>query len=326
MEKSAPVPGAATRPAVSMRTIGQDEAGQRVDNYLIRILKGVPKSRIYKAVRSGEVRVNSGRVKVSRRLQSGDLVRIPPIRVSAGPGDVFIPPKLLDQVPTLFEDRHMMVVNKPSGLAVHGGSGIPFGLIEAFRKLDESDSYFELVHRLDRETSGCLMIARSRQALLGLQQQLNHHRSVKKTYLALVRGQWLAGSRTVESALRKESTAGRESRMVIDENGKPAVSIISPLQLFESCTLVEIELQTGRMHQARVHCAGCGHPIAGDRVYGDQQFNDEMKKLGLGRLFLHAVKLGITHPVSQQWLEVQAPLPEQLQGLLDSLKQPLDQS
>jgi 23S rRNA pseudouridine955/2504/2580 synthase len=319
VKKPGPASGSLARPAVSIRTIGENEEGQRIDNYLIKILKGVPKSRIYKAIRSGEVRVNRGRVQVSRRLAPGDQVRIPPIRVSSGPGNVVIPPRLLDQVPILLEDEHLLIVNKPSGLAVHGGSGLPFGLIEAFRQFDEFSGYLELVHRLDRETSGCLMIARSRPALLGLQRQLNTLRTAKKIYLALVRGQWQSGTRTVDLGIGKGMGPGNEKRSVIDNAGKQAVSIISPVQRFQSSTLVEIELKTGRMHQARVHCTACGHPIAGDRLYGDSKFNDEMRKLGLGRLFLHAAKLGISHPQSKHRIEVSAPLPDQLQVLLDSL-------
>lgn len=306
------------RGLANIRTAGPNEQGQRVDNFLIRHLKGVPKTRIYKAVRSGEVRVNGSRIKVSHKLIEGDRVRIPPLRMSQDKGSCVIPPRLLESIPVIFEDEHLMVVDKPSGLAVHGGSGLPFGLIEAVRQLRPELSFVELAHRLDRETSGCLMLARSRKALLAIQSQFSAERPAEKTYLALVEEDWAATDQRIDLPLSRLANSELKKTRV-DSNGQRSVSVVSTVSRYMEGTLVRIELQTGRMHQARVHCAAAGHPVAGDRTYGNRDFNRAMKKLGLGRLFLHARSLSIVHPDSGRPLSFDAPLPEQLNAVLKRL-------
>ena len=306
-----------TTPRAKLQIIDTD--GQRIDNFLIKTLKGVPKSRIYKAVRSGEVRVNGARVKVSHKLKSGDKVRIPPIRHAQTGQSIVVPPHLLDHITVLFEDQHLLVVDKPAGLAVHGGSGMQYGLIEAFRQLRTQVQFLELAHRLDRETSGCLMLAKSRTALLALQQQLGQDRTVGKYYLALVNGVWRGAGKTVTLGLTRKREAGRDKHSVVDCNGQQAISKISPLTRYHDTTLVEICLKTGRMHQARVHCAASGYHIAGDRLYGDNGFNQTMKKHGLGRMFLHAHKLTVCHPITNITLNIEAPLPARLLALLAKL-------
>ena len=320
------------RPTVSNRTVGNHESGQRLDNYLIKILKGVPKSRIYKAVRGGEVRINGSRVKPSQKILAGDLVRIPPIRVAQENNLVAIPPKLLAQIPTLFEDEHLLIVDKPSGLAVHGGSGIEYGLIEALRQLASQYDYLELVHRLDRETSGCLMLAKNRQALLGLQHDLANARKIRKCYQALVLGGWEANREPVDLPLQKQDAEGAEKRMVVSNHGQKAKSIVSLREIFRPgqnresnedfnvVSLVDIELRTGRMHQARAHCSAKRHPIAGDRLYGDKTLNKWMTSLGLGRLFLHASELKLTHPVTGENVQLSCSLPDRLQSVIDKLR------
>ncbi len=309
-----------TIPKVKLVAITASEVGQRVDNFLIKVLKGVPRSRIYKAVRSGEVRVNGSRIPVSHKLKIGDQVRIPPIRYAQPNQVAVIPPNLMDSIPILFEDQYFLVLDKPSGLAVHGGTGVKYGLIEALRQLRLQCRFLELVHRLDRETSGCLMLAKTRPALLALQKQLGEQRTIGKYYLALVLGRWKGPTRTIDLALSIRNESGKNKRAVIDPGGQPSISHIKPLQQFLDSTLVEIELKTGRMHQARAHCAACGHPIAGDRMYGDNDFNKKMKKSGLGRTFLHSHILKIHHPIKKIAIEITAPLPASLQTLLDKLE------
>ncbi len=310
--------GGHARGRVKIRTAGPDEQGQRVDNFLIRHLKGVPKSRIYKAVRSGEVRVNGSRVKVSRKLVEGDKLRIPPLRMSQDKDRVVIPPKLLESLPVVFEDEHLMVVDKPSGLAVHGGSGLPFGLIEAIRQLRPGLPFIELAHRLDRETSGCLMLAKSRKALLAIQSQFGVERPAEKTYLALVEGDWAVTDQRIDFPLSRLGDSELK-KIRVDPNGYRAVSVVSTVSRYTEGTLVRIELKTGRMHQARAHCAAAGHPVAGDRIYGNRDFNRATRKSGLGRLFLHARSLSIAHPDSGRGLRFDAPLPEPLNAVLKRL-------
>ncbi|WP_424948162.1 RluA family pseudouridine synthase [Candidatus Spongiihabitans sp.] len=315
----------ATTPKARLQAVNAEAQGQRIDNFLMKILKGVPKSRIYKAVRSGEVRVNGSRIKASHKLKSGDQVRIPPIRYAQVNQPAMVPPKLLDSIPVLFEDPHFLVVDKPAGLAVHGGTNIQYGLIEAFRQLRLQTEFLELAHRLDRETSGCLMLAKTRKALLALQQQLGEERTVGKYYLALVAGVWRGKTKTVNLCLTRKTETGKDKRSVVDRNGQQAMSKISPVTWYGRyhqstlATLVEIELKTGRMHQARVHCSASGYPIAGDRLYGKNEFNQKMQKLGLGRLFLHAHKLKVRHPITDHPLELEAALPARLLAVLDEL-------
>ncbi len=306
------------RRSLSWVSAGPAEHGQRVDNFLIRHLKGVPKTRIYKAVRSGEVRVNGSRIKVSHRLAAGDRVRIPPLRMSPDKDRIAVPPGLLERIPVLFEDEHLMVVDKPSGLAVHGGSGLPFGLIEAVRQLRPGLPFIELAHRLDRETSGCLMLAKSRRALLAIQSQFSAERPAEKIYLALVEGDWRATDQRIDLPLLRMA-AGDMKKTRVDPNGQRAASVISTVSRYAEGTLVRLELETGRMHQARVHCAAAGHPVAGDRTYGNRDFNRAMRKPGLGRLFLHAHALSIVHPDSGRPVSFDAPLPEQLSSVLERL-------
>ena len=307
-----------TAPKARVVEAGPADIGQRIDNFLLKTLKGVPRTRIYKALRKGEVRVNGSRKKPTYHIAAGDLIRVPPIRHSVSEGDVVIPNKLLDHVPVLFEDKEMMVVNKPSGLAVHGGSGMDYGLIEALRKLRPELVFIELVHRLDRETSGCLMLAKSRTALLALQQQLAEDRSVRKHYLALVMGNTPDSFRN-GTPLKQTRNEEDHKRVVAFEDGQPALTLFHTRQQYDGAALVEADLKTGRMHQARVHACHSGFPIAGDRLYGDRAFNNEMRKLGLGRLFLHAERLRLDHPVTRQQHDFYAPLPPALESVLEKL-------
>jgi 23S rRNA pseudouridine955/2504/2580 synthase len=310
------------KPQSSVREIevGEDGVGQRIDNFLLKTLKGVPKSRIYRILRKGEVRVNRGRIKPEYRLKIGDLVRIPPIRVSeekapAVPGDRIL--RLLDQC-ILYEDKEILVLNKPSGLAVHGGSGVSFGVIEGLRALRPDARFLELAHRLDRDTSGCLVIAKKRSALRAFHELLREG-GMDKHYLALLKGRWQGGKRRVEAPLRKNVLSSGERVVRVSEEGKPSLSIFTPITIYKDCSLVRVKLVTGRTHQVRVHAQFCGHPIAGDDKYGDEAFNREMAARGLKRLFLHAAELRFTLPESAT-IHVEAPLEEELQALLKRLE------
>ena len=310
-------------PKVESVEVGVEQAGQRIDNFLIKYLKGVPKTRLYRALRSGEVRVNGARKKAPYQLCVGDRLRIPPIRRSQPPAELQIPDSLLEKIPALFEDRHMLVVSKPAGLASHGGTGMRYGLIEALRKLRPDLAYLELAHRLDRETSGCLMLAKSRASLLALQAQLGTERSVGKEYVALVKGAWSGGEREVDIPLTRVPT--KRPAGVVEKTPTTAPRELQARSVFSArwsspqCALVDIRLLTGRMHQARIHAAGIGNPIAGDRLYGDREFNRHMKKVGLNRLFLHAQCLRFSHPATAAPMEIHAPLPASLQQVLDKL-------
>lgn len=298
------------------------EEGQRIDNFLVTRLKGVPKSRIYRILRTGEVRVNRGRIKPSYRVQAGDAIRIPPLRqgepeATARPGD-----KVLQRVAAsiLYEDKGLLVVNKPAGLAVHGGSGLSYGLIEALRALRPDAPFLELGHRLDRDTSGCIVIAKKRSVLRAFHELLREG-GTDKRYLALLKGHWRGGERRVEAPLRKNVTQSGERMVRVDPaEGKPALTIFRPVTIYKGATLVEAELITGRTHQVRVHAAHLGHPIAGDEKYGDAAFNRRMAEVGLKRLFLHASSLGFTLPESGQVVSVSAPLAEELRVVLDRLE------
>jgi 23S rRNA pseudouridine955/2504/2580 synthase len=305
---------------VKMIEVSQDQAEQRLDNFLLSQLKGVPKSHVYRLLRSGQVRVNKGRKKPGYRVQAGDRVRIPPVRTASREAPV-IPDTVLSalQKAVLFENEDILVLNKPSGIAVHGGSELKFGIIEAMRALVPGQ-YFELVHRLDRETSGCLVLARNRKTLDLLHGALRNNRPaasgrVEKTYLTLLAGQWQLGSRTVELPLRKVRRGG-EHRVEISEDGQRAVSHFKLLQQYRNASLMQVQIDTGRTHQIRVHAAACGHPVAGDPKYGDDAFNREMRKLGLRRLFLHASHIIL--PIGEG-LSVHAPLSEDLSNLLDNI-------
>ena len=308
------------RPAVQWVDISADEAGQRIDNFLHRYLKGVPKSRIYRLLRKGEVRVNRGRAKPEYRIQCGDQVRIPPLRmaVSGGPGPaVKEAGRLLDAV--LYEDDRLLVLNKPAGMAVHGGSGLSFGVIEALRALRPSAPYLELVHRLDRDTSGCLLIAKRRSELRTLHELLRNG-EVEKRYLLLVRGEWLQGRHQVNAALKKNLLRGGERLVQIDPEGKEALTRFRLLESYPGASLLEAELMTGRTHQIRVHAAYTGHPLAGDEKYGDSDFNRQMRALGLRRLFLHAHYVAFTDTDRQRSVAVSAPMSADLRNVIQQLE------
>jgi 23S rRNA pseudouridine955/2504/2580 synthase len=315
-------PQGAQRVSAAVRYLEVDasRAGQRLDNFLIGALKGVPKSRIYRILRKGEVRINRGRARPDYRLEAGDIVRIPPIRLAppaprpdqAAEGLAWLLPRIL------YEDDNLLVVNKPAGLAVHGGSGIHLGVIEALRRLRPQAPFLELAHRLDRETSGCLLIAKTRPAMLALHRMLREG-AVEKRYLALVKGTWHGGARTVTAALDTHRAHRGERRVEVSAQGRESASVFTPQQRFGNATLMEILLLTGRTHQARVHAAHLGHPIAGDEKYGDREFNRRLQPLGLRRLFLHAQRLRFAHPISGCKMEFKAPLPDELSALLERL-------
>ena len=301
--------------------IEPDFEGQRVDNYLKTLLKGVPKSMIYRILRKGEVRVNKKRVKPEYKLQPDDLLRIPPIRVSE---TAAAPSTKLDKVASLekhilFEDESLIVVNKPSGTAVHGGSGLSFGVIEALRALRPQQRFLELVHRLDRDTSGCLLIAKKRSALKHLHEQLRH-KSVDKRYYALVAGNWPANRFKVRAPLRKNILKSGERLVSVSPDGKDSETRYRILESFEQATLVEASPITGRTHQIRVHCLHAGHPIACDDKYGDKHFEQRMNELGLNRLFLHAQSLSFVHPKSSERMTFTAPLDNALTSCLNGLR------
>ncbi len=308
--------------AVSRIEVDPDQAGQRLDNFLSSRLKGVPKSRLYRIIRRGEVRVNGARSSPSTRLEAGDVVRVPPIR-TASPARVGPVPAALADADTLilYEDEHLLVIDKPAGVAVHGGSGIGAGVIEALKRQRQGDGFLELGHRLDRATSGCLVLAKSREALLGLHRLFRRDDAgVVKRYTALALGRWRGGRRRIDAPLarRRDASRGR-ARVVVAEDGRPAVTIVEPLTRYEEATLVRVTLETGRMHQARVHLAHAGHPIAGDPVYGDFSANRRLAEVGLGRMFLHASNLEFPHPVTGVKVRCAARLGAALEQVLGRL-------
>jgi 23S rRNA pseudouridine955/2504/2580 synthase len=305
-----------SKDSASRHEVGEDGAGQRVDNYLTKLLKGVPKSHIYRILRSGEVRVNSRRVGPEHRLESGDQLRVPPVRVA--PRARSAPPTSRLDVHILHEDEALLVINKPAGVAVHGGSGISHGVIEQLRHGRAAGGFLELVHRLDRDTSGVLLLAKKRSALTALHEQLRTGR-VQKFYLALVHGKWRNEKQSVKLALNKYVLASGERRVSVDESGMPSHTIFRLRQVWSEFSLLEAELKTGRTHQIRVHLAHLGYPIAGDDKYGDFALNKILAKQGLKRMFLHARKVVIEHPRSGEEITFEAPLPEDLQSFLERL-------
>ena len=299
--------------------------GQRIDNFLLGHLKGVPRSLIYRLLRTGQVRVNKGRSKPHYKLRAGDRVRIPPVRQSE-PSEPVSPrtadlKRLSRQI--LYEDKSLIIINKPSGMAVHGGSGLSYGVIEAFRVLRPEEKFLELVHRLDRETSGCLILARKRSALVRLHEMLRRERGEKmdKTYQALVKGIWTGPKQRVNEPLLRNVRKSGERIVQVSDEGKAAVSVFVPLKNYPSAdsALLEVRLLTGRTHQARVHAACIGHPIAGDDKYGDRDFNKRMRMAGLNRLFLHASRLRFRHPLEDKLIDIEAPLPDDLTTVLDNI-------
>ncbi len=320
-----------TTPKVYFVEIDEDRAGQRIDNFLLASLKGVPKSRVYRILRKGEVRVNKGRIKASYRLQAGDTVRIPPIRQAEPDAPVSPGAHVLARIDAniLAEEKGFLVLNKPSGIAVHGGSGLHYGVIEALRALRPDAPYLELVHRLDRETSGCLLIAKRRSILREMhrlfrvegREQLSEI-SMDKRYLALLMGHWEGGERRVNMPLLKNTQRSGERMVTVNPEGKAALSLFRPVTRYADATLVEIRLLTGRTHQIRVHAAAIGHPIAGDQKYGDEEFNRFMKAQGLRRLFLHARSLTFALDLEghDQPYQFSAPLEKELEAVLTALK------
>ncbi len=309
--------------AVKMLTISEDEAGQRIDNYLLAKLKGVPKSLIYRILRKGEVRVNKGRIKPEYKLQANDIVRVPPVRISEKE-QAPISTKLnkVSQLENqiLFEDECLLVLNKPSGIAVHGGSGLSFGVIEALRTLRPDARFLELVHRLDRDTSGILLVAKKRSALRSLHEQLRE-KTVQKDYLALVRGQWQSHCKVVKAPLLKNELSSGERIVRVSEQGKPSETRFSIEERYEYATLVKASPVTGRTHQIRVHTQYAGHPIALDDKYGDKHFDEQMTRLGLTRLFLHAFSIRFEHPKTGETLRINAPLDPEMKKILGALRE-----
>ena len=305
-------------PAVSHVRIDESNVGQRIDNFLVRICKGVPKSHVYRILRSGEVRVNSRRVDQTYRLQEGDELRIPPIRLAERPDAPAIPFGKPFEI--VYEDEALLVLDKPAGLAVHGGSGVSFGVIEQLRRQRPEARFLELVHRLDRETSGLLIVAKKRSALTVLHDMMREGK-VQKRYLTLVAGRWLNPQQHIKLALRKYLTEGGERRVSVDSEGKPAHSIVRLVKRWQDYSLVEVELKTGRTHQIRVHLSHLGFPLCGDDKYGDFALNKRLEKEGLKRMFLHAAKLVFRHPLTDQEIELAAPLPDELEGFVVAIEQ-----
>jgi len=316
------LPDGQIREGVRHVEVTEDQAGARLDNFLTRLLAGVPRSRVFRIVRRGEVRVNGKRASPETRLQAGDKVRVPPLHrpaAEAPPGVARVPGTLIETVrdAIIIETERLIVVNKPAGIAVHGGSGVSFGIIEALRAA-RPDETLELVHRLDRDTSGCLLVARKPSALRVLHAMMRDG-LVEKGYLALVKGQWDLGRKRVDVPLNTETRRGGERTVRVQAGGKSAVSIFTPVQFFRNrASLVEVELKTGRTHQIRVHAAHVGHPVAGDERYGDPDFNARMREQGLRRMFLHSHRISFDWPQGGDF-SASAPLPADLAAVIDAL-------
>ncbi|GGY66270.1 pseudouridine synthase [Pseudoduganella albidiflava] len=300
-------------------TIGEEEAGQRIDNYLLRICKGVPKSHVYRILRSGEVRVNKGRIDQLYRLVAGDVVRIPPVRIAEKPDNA----APAAEFPVIYEDAHLLVIDKPAGVAVHGGSGVSFGVIEQLRASRPDAKFLELVHRLDRETSGLLLLAKKRSALTSLHEQMRDGETDKR-YLALATGDWKNKRQHVKAPLHKYTTGDGERRVAVMETGMPSHTVFSLLRKYREFALLEAELKTGRTHQIRVHLQSTGFPIAGDDKYGDFALNKALQKraVPLKRMFLHAHQITFRHPESGKIMTLNAPLAPECEKFLVSLGQP----
>jgi 23S rRNA pseudouridine955/2504/2580 synthase len=306
--------------AVTHVTVAETEAGQRIDNWLLKRLKGVPRSRIYRILRKGEVRVNGKRAKPEYRVAGGDDIRVPPIRTAEDMGPARVPDRAQHDIEStvVFEDKDVIAIAKPSGLAVHGGSGLSFGVIEALRASRPAET-LELAHRLDRDTSGILLVARNRSALRTLHALLREGR-VEKRYLALVKGSWNLGKKTIDAPLATDARQGGERVVRVHESGKASVSTFAPVDFFgPKATLLEVSIGTGRTHQIRVHALHAGHPVAGDDKYGDREFNRSMQEIGLDRMFLHAQMLSFEWPESGKQFAVTVPLPEELAKVLEAL-------
>ncbi len=313
--------------AVKTLTVDEESAGQRLDNYLLRHLKGVPKTHVYRIIRTGEVRINKGRASADTRVQTGDLVRMPPVRVSTPSPDAPVAPGR--EFPVLFEDEQMLAIDKPAGVAVHGGSGVSFGVIEQLRQARPGARMLELVHRLDRDTSGVLLVAKKRSALTRLQDQFRD-RETGKTYLALVKGQWPTNKKVIDLPLQRyllPSGVGEGERRVRiahkdDANAQRAITLVRVTRLVGDYSLLEVTIKTGRTHQIRVHLASQGYPIVGDDKYGDFELNKRMSAQGLKRMFLHAWRLQFVHPQLGKPQTLQADLPPELQQFIDHVQPP----
>ena len=315
-------PGPATRTAVRTLVIGPEDAGQGLDKLLGRLLVSVPRSHVFRLLRKGEVRLNGKRVKGDARVAEGDSLRLPPVREEQRDPDAPrpVPRRLIAQVEAaiVHEDPRLLVLDKPSGIAVHGGSGVSFGVIEALRA-SRPEETLELVHRLDRDTSGCLLVSRRRSTLRSLH-ALMREEAFDKRYLALLRGKWEYGQKLIDAPLRTDMRVGGERTVKVAAGGKSAASEFRVVQFYgKLATLVEVRLLTGRTHQIRVHATHAGHPVAGDEKYGDADFNVQMQELGLGRLFLHAHSISYEDPERHVTVSVSAPLPDDLKAGLDQL-------
>jgi 23S rRNA pseudouridine955/2504/2580 synthase len=325
-----PMPSAPPPAAVRHLTVDEESAGQRLDNFLFRSLKGVPKTHIYRIIRSGEVRRNKGRVSADDRVEAGDVLRIPPIRLSERVEEKKAYPAPAREFPVVFEDDAFLAIDKPAGVAVHGGSGVSFGVIEQMRQARPQARLLELVHRLDRETSGLLLIAKKKSALKALQDQFRE-RETGKTYLALVKGAWPGKLKVLDQPLHKYLLADGERRVRVttadDPDGMRSLSLVRVSRHLPSppglnpplaggMSLLEVTIKTGRTHQIRVHLASPGYPIVGDDKYGDFELNRQLDKIGIKRMFLHAWRLRLTHPITGESMLLQAELPPELQSCL----------
>ncbi len=315
-----PAPRHGTKSPIVLHTITAEEAGQRVDNFLMRHFKTVPRSRVYRLLRKGEVRVNRKRVDAEYRLTAGDEVRLPPVRIDSRkePEQPSSSLRELIERAVIFQDKHLLVIDKPAGVAVHGGSGMSYGIIEALRASRPRET-LELVHRLDRDTSGCLAVARDRATLI-LLHALIRDSGMHKTYLCLVSGNWQLGTKRIDAPLATDNRQHGARHVRVAAAGKDSVSVFKPVQSFGSlATLMEVDIPTGRTHQIRVHAAFAGHPLLGDDKYGDRERNAELKRYGLKRTFLHAQSLAFDWPGSGVPFHVSAPLPEELKAVLDAI-------
>jgi len=323
-----PLMAARSLPQVQKLTVDEGSAGQRLDNYLIRVLKGVPKTHVYRVIRSGEVRVNKGRAQADTRIELGDVVRIPPVRVADKP----LNNAPAREFPIVFEDDHLIAIDKPAGVAVHGGSGVSFGVIEQLRQARPEAKFLELVHRLDKETSGLLLIAKKRSALTALQEQFRG-RETGKTYAALVIGRWPPNLKVIDEALHKYLDAAGERRVRIvdaqDDNARRSITLVKVAKAYAAFSLLDVTIKTGRTHQIRVHLQGREHPIVGDEKYGDFALNKALSRgdkvegclpgTRFARMFLHARRLRFTHPASGEAIELAAALPAECEALLSTL-------
>ncbi|MFN7154555.1 MAG: RluA family pseudouridine synthase [Acidovorax sp.] len=323
---SHPAP-AITPPAARLVEVDEDSAGQRLDNFLIRHLKGVPKTHVYRIIRSGEVRINKGRASADTRVETGDVVRLPPVRISDKVAEKAERPAPAREFPVLLEDEHLIAIDKPAGVAVHGGSGVSFGVIEQLRQARPQAKFLELVHRLDRDTSGILLVAKKRSALTHLQDQFRE-RETGKTYLALVTGAWPANKKVIDLPLHKYLQEDGERRVRVttadDPDGMRSITLVKVRSTVPARTtlglpamsLLEVTIKTGRTHQIRVHLASQGHGIVGDDKYGDFDLNKRLLKHGMKRMFLHAWRLQFNHPSSGERVALNAELPPELADFL----------